>query len=439
MAEGRGLLIMDQHTREQNLKRILKNSDPYSYKDLTYKTDKARKMPIYEIPVEFLIFNQHNGRIGTYVKTYEKQFGPIDASLKEGEEIIVKFLWASKKKRNKETLDDIKIKGQLEPGIVTRDGVVVDGNRRCMLLKMAAEENNSAPTYFKAVVLDDTLEDNPKEIRKLETIYQMGVDEKVDYNPIEKYLKCQDLSSDFKPVEIAKFIGESKEKVKEYLEILKLMESYLGTYGYEGIYTILDEESVEGPFVDLRRYLEKQKSGRGIRGRDWSPNEEDIDDLKNVYFDYIRAGFRAAQNIRNIGNPSKGQGFFNKKSVWDDFQTRYEKEIEPICEQEKTFEEWRSDLPDENLTDVIKSRDHVWKNKVEQPMHRNIGVTKRQLDDENEADSPIELLERAKRTLSAVNTEIEAFRGDEIRNISHEIRKITEDFIKILRDKEKNR
>ena len=430
---------MDQNTREQNLKRIIQDNQPYSYKDLTYKNPHAQKMPVYEIPVEYLIFNQHNGRIGTYIRTYQKQFGPIDASTSEGEEIIVKFLWESKKNRNKETLKDILLKGQLEPGIVTRDGVVIDGNRRCMLLKKAAGVKNSAPTYFKAVILDDTLEDNPKEIRKLETIYQMGVDEKVDYNPIEKYLKCQELSSDFKPAEIATFIGENEEKVKEYLEILRYMESYLETYGYEGIYTILDEESVEGPFVDLRRYLDKQRTGRAIRGRDWSPNPEDIDDLKNIYFDYIRAGFRAAQNIRDIGNPSKGQGFFNRQSVWSEFRDRYERDVEPYGEEEKTFEEWRAELPDEDLTDVIKAKDKVWKDKVKESMHRNIAVTKRQLEDENEADSPIELLERAKRTLSAVDTEIEAFQGDELRDLSHEIRKIAEDFIKILRNKEKNR
>lgn len=217
------------------------------------------------------------------------------------------------------------------------------------------------------------------------------------------------------------------------------MESYLETYGYEGIYTILDEESVEGPFVDLRRYLDKQRTGHAIRGRDWSPNPEDIDDLKNIYFDYIRAGFRAAQNIRDIGNPSKGQGFFNRQSVWSEFRDRYERDVEPYGEEEKTFEEWRAELPDEDLTDVIKAKDKVWKDKVQESMHRNIAVTKRQLEDENEADSPIELLQRSKRTLSAVNTEIEAFQGDELRDLSHEIRKIAEDFIKILRIKEKNR
>ena len=87
--------------------------------------------------------------------------------------------------------------------------------------------------------------------------------------------------------------------------------------------------------------------------QDISPSKES---LKNVYFDYIRAGFRAAHNIRDIGNPSKGQGFFSKKSVWDDFLSRYESNVEPVSDEEKIFEEWRSDLPDTKLTDIIKAR-----------------------------------------------------------------------------------
>lgn len=433
------LVAMDKKLREQNLKRLIdESSRPYSFKELTYKSN-TRKMPVYEIPVEYLIFNQYNGRIGTYVKTHERQFGEIDASTPEGEAVIVRFLWESKIHRNKETLKDIQKNGQLEYGIVTRDGVVVDGNRRCMLLKKDAADKNRSPTYFKAVILDDTLEDNAKEIRKLETIYQMGVDEKVDYNPIEKYLKCKDLAEDFESIEIGEFIGESEEKVNEYLQILELMESYLSTYGYDGIYTMLDEESVEGPFVDLRRYLETHRTGNFVRDRDWTPDESDIDDLKNVYFDHIRAGFRAAQDIRDIGNPSKGKGFFSKQSIWKDFISRYEDDVEPVNESEKPFEEWRSELPDRELTDVIKARDHDWKTKVDSSMKRNVGITKRQLDDVNEANKPMELLGRALRTLSAIDTEIAEFSGKEVRDVCHEIRKTAEKFIKVLKGKEKSR
>ena len=426
---------MEATLREEKIKELISNNQPCSSKEMIYKSTKAKSMPVYEIPVEYLIFNQYNGRIGTFIKTYEKQHGPIDASTKEGEKIIIDFLWNSKKSRNKETQRDIDEKGQLEFGIVTKDGVVIDGNRRCMLLKKIAQEKKTTPTYFKAVILDDTLESNPKEIRRLETIYQMGVDEKVDYNPIEQYLKCKDLSEDFTNEEIAKMMGKHPTDIQNYLDILKLMEEYLQAYKYDGMYTVLGEEKVEGPFVDLRGYLEKQQTGKSIRGRDWEPEREDIDDLKNIYFDYIRAGFRTAHGIRDIGNPAKGQGFFNHKTVWDEFLKRYNDKIEVINDDEKSLENLREERPDEDIESIIKARDNDWKNLVKSPMKENIGRTKRDLDDQNKANAPMELLERAKRTLELIDTSIDAFKGQDIREISHDIRKIVEDFIKTIDQK----
>jgi hypothetical protein len=426
---------MEAKLREEKLKELTEN-EPYATKDMTYK-NSTEKLAVYQIPVDYLVFNQYNGRIGTYVKTYEKQYVSIDPSTKEGEKIIVDFLWKSKKKRNEETLKDIADKGQLEYGIVTKDGVVIDGNRRCMLLKKL---NKTSPTYFKAVILDDTLESNPKEIRKLETIYQMGVDEKVDYNAIEKYLKCQDLlSDDFTHEEIGNMMGEKETKIKEYLEILELMEDYLKAYGYEGMYTRLDEQTVEGPFVDLRGYLERQRSGTRVRGRDWEPETDDMDDLKQIYFDYIRAGFRTAHDIRDIGNPSKGQGFFNREQIWNEFKDRYFKEIGPINDEERTLEALRQEAKGDDIDKVIAARDEDWTGKVFDLMRGNIGRTKRSLEDHNEANSPAELLGRAKSTLDAIDPDLEAFCGEEIKQLSHEIRKIVEAFIDIIKKKEKNK
>jgi len=348
---------MDAKLREGKLNE-LKTGKPHAYKEMRYKGSTV-KLAVFEIPVEYLVFNQYNGRIGTFVKTREKQYGPIDSSTPEGEKIIVDFLWDSKKNRNKDTLRDIKENGQLEYGIVTKDGVVIDGNRRCMILKKIAKDKNTSPAYFKAVILDDTLDSNPKEIRRLETIYQMGVDEKVDYNAIEKYLKCQDLSRDFNLDEIGKMMGEKRTEIKKYLDILTLMEDFLKYYDYEGMYTILNEETVEGPFVDLRGYLERQSNGKRIK-RDWNPETDDIDDLKLIYFDYIRAGLRTTHGIRNIGNPSKGQGYFNYESIWNEFKNRHYSEIDPISDKEITLEEWREKHKGDKVDKIILSRNNDW-------------------------------------------------------------------------------
>ncbi|MBK9767467.1 MAG: hypothetical protein IPP63_10825 [Chloracidobacterium sp.] len=144
-------------------------------------------MSVFEIPLEYLVYNKFNGRILSRTKTLEKQGRNVNPETKEGKFVIEELLWRSKVSKNEITKKDISIKGQLKIGIVTRDGIVIDGNRRLMLL------NKLQPKYrfFKAVVLPVALEDDPIEVEKLETTYQMGEDEKQGYNPIEKYLKAK--------------------------------------------------------------------------------------------------------------------------------------------------------------------------------------------------------------------------------------------------------
>ena len=76
----------------------------------------------------------------------------------------------------------------------------------------------------------------------------MGEDDKLDYNPIEKYLKCKELKRlGLTEENIAEFMVEKPSQIRKWLSILKLMEEYLQEYDYDGIYTRL--KKTEGPFV----------------------------------------------------------------------------------------------------------------------------------------------------------------------------------------------
>ena len=88
-------------------------------------------------------------------------------------------------------------------------------------------------------------------------------------------------------------MGAKTNQVKEWLAILQLMEDYLDSYGYTGIYTRL--EKTEGPFVDLRRYLDSYEKGYSTRSMEWSPDKSDFSDLKVVCFDYIRARYEGKE------------------------------------------------------------------------------------------------------------------------------------------------
>lgn len=427
---------MDAASREQLLEKLKNNHKPIGKKQLVYKETKASPYDVYEIPVEYLIFNQFNGRIGTFVKQHEKLYGPIDASTPEGEGLIIDFLWESKENRNKETLKDLEEKGQIEYGIVTRDGVIVDGNRRCMLLKKIAKKNHTSPTYFKAVILDETIVSNPKEIRKLETTFQMGVDAKVDYNPIEKYLKSRELTNDgFDEDEIAKMMGVKPSEVSKYLSILKLMDQYLLSIDkdYDQMYRLLDEEKVEGPFHDLVGYLKAHSGadGRSTQGRDWQPDATDIEDLKLAYFYAVRAGF-GAHDLRVLANPSKGQGLFNYGDLWKEHSENYFSEIEKIIQVEPNLDQLRQERPEESPEKIIDGKELDYSNKAQPIVKKLKGIAEQSVRDQAERDKPSELIQRALRTLQQVDTTLDSFEGDDLRSTCHAIRKLAEQFIKEL-------
>ena len=436
---------MNTDMRIEELKKIVNTKTPCGRKDIYYK-DERKTMNVFEIPVECLVYNQYNGRIATFVKTYEKQHHPIDATTSEGEKLIEQFLWESKKNRNKITQKDIKEKGQLEYGIVTADGVVIDGNRRFMLLKKNKEDYKQSFAHFKAIILEDTLKSNKKGIMALETIYQMGVDDKVDYNPIQKYLKCRDLEEQgFPEDEIANMMGEKASDIKVYLSILKLMDEYLQKYGYGGMYRILETEALEGHFVDLNSYILRYRGK--VSDMNWSHNLEDIDDLKNVYFDYMRAGF-GVHEIRIIAKPSKG--IFTQQNLWEDFVKSHFNVIENVGDEE-TLQKMREESPTLDIVTLISARDKNFqnteldnKNTVLDELKANKGRTERDLEDQKSQDEPLELLQRAKRTLEKVKTDVDGFgipevwdTAKKVQTLAYKLMKAAGDAMKAVEKKKK--
>jgi hypothetical protein len=172
-----------------------------------------------------------------------------------------------------------------------------------------------------------------------------------------------------------------------------------------------------------------------LQGRDWTPEPDDIDDLKNIYFDYIRAGF-GTQPPRDIGNPAKGQGFFSHQNLWKEFVSKHSEKVGTINDHEKTLEVLKEERPNENIDNLIKSRDSDWKSKTENLLKENLHKTKRDLEDANEENAPMELLQRAKKTLKAINTDNDEFNGSILETVK-EINSLLWEFQQIIKKKGK--
>lgn len=425
----------------------IREKNPYGSMEVWYK-NRRQKLSVYEIDLDYLIYNPYNGRIASLVKSYERQTGnELDPTKPNDIRIIEEFLWKSNIPSNKATKKSIKEQGQLKYGIVTKDGVIIDGNRRLLILNQIYKEEKESPKYFRAVVLEETLDENPKEIMRLETTYQMGEDAKVDYNAIEKYLKCKDLINvGFSKDEIAKMMGETTSQITEYLSIMELMNEYLDKLGYAGIYTRLDK--TEGTFVDLNNYLKRYKGGKS-KIIQWKYDDTDLNDLKLIYFDNIRAIYNRgkstgsesgdSKDYRFIGQTSKKGSFFTNENIWKRFRDRHFEIIEPITIKESSIDELKENNPGLSLDRLLKNRDAAWAKKVDPNLKKNMGLGREALDNINKQNAPLELLESAKAKIESINIDVKAFLEDSnVLDVVCEINRLTYDFKKIIKKHNKN-
>ncbi len=405
---------MNKDTRIKKIEEIIKinKENPIGILEIPWQDDLI-PMNVYKIPLDYLIYNKYNGRILSRTKSLEKQHKEINPESEEGRQTIEDLLWDSKEDRNKKTLHSIRTSGgQQKPGIVTKDGIILDGNRRAMLLGRSEMYD-----YFKAVILPVTLEENPLEIEKLETTYQMGEDEKLGYNPIEKYLKAKGLyqmlayktfSSQETPSlkaikNISDWMGESEGEIKKYLLAMETMDDYLGYLEYDGIYTQLDER--EGQILDLTASLEQyygEESKKAFGGY----TNGDVDELKALTYDYIRIKYEG-KKIRLLFRGQRPNHFFGNKDIWSSFRDRH-------LDFANTINEESINLNSQNLEAHLNGRDSRFKASTFDEFDDNVDTHYQDLRYRKAEDEPIKLIGNANRALGSINTNHKSFSSPEV-------------------------
>jgi hypothetical protein len=368
----------------------------------------------YQIPLEYLVYNPYNGRIGSVVKSYERQNHTLNPENPQDKILIEKFLWKSKVDANKKTKERLLKEHQEKHGIVTADGKIIDGNRRAMLLNNIMADKNiqyndkSHCKYFIALILPDDAD--KKEILALETTYQMGEDAKVDYNPIEKYLKSKDLEEEgFTPDDIAGMMDCKPGEVRTMLSALRLMDDYLDEYDYSGMYTQLDKN--EDSFLKLDSALKKYKAGVPSM---WAYDPDaDVSDLKLIAFDYIRASFEQTlfRNIISAPTAKKpASSFFAKEEVWTAFRDKHFDITDDVTE-ETVKDIMKTNPPD--LGRALKARDKQWELKVDDEFEENYVQSLDKLNNHAESNKPLQLLIKACQALDVVDVTQQSFLSDE--------------------------
>ncbi len=184
---------------------------------------------VYNIPLGYLYFNIKNGRFkAEYLELVRKNGGrSFDPTNKDDSRKIQNLLLNLDPIETDRTSIDIKQRGQWNPGIMTHDGFVIDGNRRLSLLQNLSKENSKF-NVMKVARLPSSIDKN--DLWKLEAGIQLGKDEIVRYGPINELLKLKEgIESGLTPNEIATTLYGFRDdsEISKKLKRLDLIEEYL--------------------------------------------------------------------------------------------------------------------------------------------------------------------------------------------------------------------
>ena len=408
-----------------------------------YYENKMQDMSVYDIPTSFLKLNPVNTRILSKRLELESQndsnYNDIDIQKK-----IEDWIWNSNISKNKKTKRDIEVKSQEKPAVITRDGLVVSGNRRLTIIRRINKEQGTE-IKLKCIVLRITYEDSSQseiDIRRLEYSLQTGEDEKVNYDPIEKHLSANNYvekyikSGQLKSEVAAKDLNfESVSEFNKSAGIGKLMSEYLEHHGYPNKYSRLYGKT------ELLEKLYSTYSANKNSNRTWDASEADIEDYKLIGFDLIRWIYNSdkeiskkwsdARVIRDLyfTNSRTKNTVFSNRSVFESFRDEHEKVEHLIEKKEKSIEEIKKDF---NITEeaAAEKKDKIFANDIEisNKFKQILGVAESKINDFQKFREPerylMEAFEKLKNLLKDEN---------EFENNTREVN-FNDDMLEILSD-----
>ena len=233
--------------------------------DLTKKLvidNVAKVYPVYKIRLDKLYYNDQNDRIATWVSQYKTENNVDEINMENLDEynaIIHNFVTESNREALRKTQTNMELIGQNVPGVVLQDGRIIDGNRRFTCLRNI-EEKTGQTQYFEAVILDHNIKNDKKQIKMLELMLQHGIDEKIDYNPIDRLVGVYNDVIEtglLTAKEYAMGIGVKESEVVQEIEKAKLMVEFLEFINAPKQFHLARHFNIVDPLKELNTMLKK--------------------------------------------------------------------------------------------------------------------------------------------------------------------------------------
>lgn len=376
----------------------------------------TKAYPVYRVRLDLLYFNDQNDRIATWITQYKNDPGKPEFSSLSGEEynrVIQQFIIDSNPAAIEKTKNNIALVNQREPGVVLKDGRIIDGNRRFTCLRLLHETDPNF-NYFETVILDDSGENSQKQIKMLELAIQHGEEQRVDYNLIDMAIGAYHDIIETKLLTLEEYAASTNEthnEVKKRLEIAQLIIEFLEFMGVPKQYHIARDMQVYSVFLEtvpLLRRCETEEAKEALKSSVFSNT------MMTTFVDqkkYIR-------NVRSMMDSGLFSSYIKRqRRICEELEERKE-EFEIKNEADlKTFirenEEIREDLQismDRSLTQAKKAQT---KSRPSQLVGKSLStlmdIDTRIIDklSESEKDKLNGQLKRLSDAVSLISTEID--------------------------------
>ena len=400
--------IMNNRFEIKKKLQLIKAQQSVATKTISYKGDR-KVFNAYDIDLSLLRFNPLNDRIHTDIKEYEYSKG-VDFNklpIEEMNDIISEMIWKKHESKNKTTLKDIREKQQIEIGVITSDGLIVDGNRRFMLLRKINQSGDTRP--FRAIILDETYDDDPASkynIKLLEMDLQDGEDTKEEYSSIDKYIRIINFVDNYVESNnnranykiLANKLNKPESEIKKMYKIGRMMQKYLVYIECENMYSRL--KSTEELFKKL--YSTHTRISNGSASAGWEYDKiDDSEDYETLGFDLIRWGYNpkaetgkwvTSRNLRDIYfKDSKENTIFSNRRIWNEFKEKVLDHKEDPKNKEKSVADY---CQERNLSpaEAAEARDADWAIKISDTFKGALGKAENRIEDRKNKDYPDKII-----------------------------------------------
>lgn len=388
--------------------------------------------PIYRFRLGDLAYNKSNGRIKAEVLEKEAELGRIlDQFDKDDGKLIGEILLSIRQDENEKIKADLEKNTQINPGIVTADGIVINGNRRkALFIELFDASHDEKFKYLDAHILPPNI--TKSELWLIEAGIQLSAPQQLDYSPINNLLKLREgINSGLEIADMASRIyGVTEPQIQADLDRLAQIDEYLTAFlGKKEKYYLV--RNLDNHFINMQNILNFYINPKGVK-IDWDPTEDDLNELKLVGFYYIRMRMPHLR-IRDM------KDLFRVKTSWDELRRALAVNPELTPEEQEKFKlditqekepdeddlfEDDSDSDNGNETsseEQDRSADAAWREERVAELKNIFQDAKEQKEIHDDASKPLTLAKRALKNVQGILEDSENLDDPEVDKVLGDI------------------